>query len=895
MTRKGLAVGAGLGLVSSLLVGTAPAFANETLALSPTSGTSYKVLTTTDFDLTVGFAGNESSQAVDTVKYLISNPSGATMAFDVIANGSAAGTVFDRVPGSTTDAAATATSVVVGDGTADVIGARSGINVSITPVEATSANITVRAFLDINGNDSMDDNEARSPARTIEFIDHAIWTGRAVLDTAVVGGTTLSAYVLLDGINYHQLDSNDVQVEFFRDNVAIASPPAGETSPAVTGGTATVAQRTNPNIAVWSSADGELRATLTPDSNTVVDAVMATVANVSTSVYSARVRLYDGTAWQVVANSTNGVTPTSGQISALAAITETASVSTDGSDNIRVGAGTFTSRTTATVNAGFALAGQAVTFTISEASANSIATAASITAGGKTLTNSNIASTQRITVDVVTNALGRASVDISYTGIAAGNTFTVTASALNTNAAVTTSAVTYTAVLSDVAFAQSNVKAGSLQTVVGQSFSVTWNIVDTFGQVPVGTYRLVLGENSSSANYAQTINFVNGAATLTQTENSTAANTYTLSAAVEQQNADGSWDATPSAGDAAVAANVTVQAYTADPTVTTVTVSASATGIGAAADLALELDSTYSGDRDLLRNSVAFPTLVDVSTLTYTVRSSTGEALVGEPITVSAAGLQFAAESDTWFGVGSIAGTTNASGQFVVKVYSNLAGSQTVTATAGGVSRTQELVFQQAKDDTGFTLTLSAPTNAPKGSTFKVTATLRDEFGNLVTTSSTATNFNDGTTAPTFNMTYTGPGLIVGALPTATVNGLAEFSVLLGANDTGSISVTASYDADGTGTASAAVAASASVAVGSAPVSTTGKVNVGSFNGKLVVYAANLNGARISWKVGGNWGTGVASSNYSIFNRPTPRAGATVSVDIYVNGVKTLTKSVVTR
>ena len=74
-----------------------------------------------------------------------------------------------------------------------------------------------------------------------------------------------------------------------------------------------------------------------------------------------------------------------------------------------------------------------------------------------------------------------------------------------------------------------------------------------------------------------------------------------------------------------------------------------------------------------------------------------------------------------------------------------------------------------------------------------------------------------------------------------------------------------------------------------------GTVNVGSFNGKLVVYASGLNGARISWKVGGVWGVGTATSNYSIFNRPTPRAGVTVSVDVYVNGVKTLTKSVVTR
>jgi hypothetical protein len=85
------------------------------------------------------------------------------------------------------------------------------------------------------------------------------------------------------------------------------------------------------------------------------------------------------------------------------------------------------------------------------------------------------------------------------------------------------------------------------------------------------------------------------------------------------------------------------------------------------------------------------------------------------------------------------------------------------------------------------------------------------------------------------------------------------------------------------------------ITVGTGAAAGTGKVNVGSFNGKLVVYAAGLNGAKISWKVGGKWGVGTATSNYAIFNRPTPVAGATVSVDVYVNGVKTLTKSVVTR
>jgi hypothetical protein len=74
------------------------------------------------------------------------------------------------------------------------------------------------------------------------------------------------------------------------------------------------------------------------------------------------------------------------------------------------------------------------------------------------------------------------------------------------------------------------------------------------------------------------------------------------------------------------------------------------------------------------------------------------------------------------------------------------------------------------------------------------------------------------------------------------------------------------------------------------------KVNVGSFNGKLVVYALNLDGSRITWKVGGIWGQDFAVGNQlNRFDRLTPRKGVTVKVDIYVNGVKRMTKNVLTR
>ena len=84
----------------------------------------------------------------------------------------------------------------------------------------------------------------------------------------------------------------------------------------------------------------------------------------------------------------------------------------------------------------------------------------------------------------------------------------------------------------------------------------------------------------------------------------------------------------------------------------------------------------------------------------------------------------------------------------------------------------------------------------------------------------------------------------------------------------------------------------------SGPVTTVpsaAKVNVGSFNGKLVVYAANLEGSRISWKVGGRWGRAVANSDFARFDRPTPRRGVQVTVQIFVDGELQLTKVVRTR
>jgi hypothetical protein len=204
-----------------------------------------------------------------------------------------------------------------------------------------------------------------------------------------------------------------------------------------------------------------------------------------------------------------------------------------------------------------------------------------------------------------------------------------------------------------------------------------------------------------------------------------------------------------------------------------------------------------------------------------------------------------------------------------------------------GVSSTTKVTFTGIGAGEGTKLDVTTPANVKPASTFQVKAKLSDAYGNGVEAA-----------AGRIKVTYTGPGIVFGTLPDKTdKNGELMFSVLLGSNDTGNVVVTVSYDQNGDADYVDAkdLNTTKTITVGTGAAAGTGKVNVGSFNGKLVVYASGLNGKRISWKVGGNWGSAVASSNYAIFNRPTPRAGVTVSVDIFVDGVKTLTKSVVTR
>lgn len=73
------------------------------------------------------------------------------------------------------------------------------------------------------------------------------------------------------------------------------------------------------------------------------------------------------------------------------------------------------------------------------------------------------------------------------------------------------------------------------------------------------------------------------------------------------------------------------------------------------------------------------------------------------------------------------------------------------------------------------------------------------------------------------------------------------------------------------------------------------KVNSGSFNGYVAVYAKGLRGKTLSWKIADRWFKKTLTSDYQVFQRKSPSIGREVLVDIYVDGQRRLEKTVTSR
>ena len=229
----------------------------------------------------------------------------------------------------------------------------------------------------------------------------------------------------------------------------------------------------------------------------------------------------------------------------------------------------------------------------------------------------------------------------------------------------------------------------------------------------------------------------------------------------------------------------------------------------------------------------------------------------------------------------SITVVTAQDGTFSVDMYSTTAQKDTVITVASlGKSSTTKVTFTgNTTAGVGTSLVITAPETVAPASTLQIKAKLSDTFGNAVG-------------SVPVRVTYTGPGIAFGALPTA-VDALGElsFSVLLGGGDTGTITVVVSYDQNGDGDYVDAkdLNTTKTITVGAAAVaapSADQKVNAGSFKGFVAVYAKGYKGQRLSAKIGNDWV--IVNSLASDFVRVTDftGAGVAITVKIYIDRVE---------
>ncbi|WP_138315124.1 beta strand repeat-containing protein [Rhodoluna limnophila] len=463
-------------------------------------------------------------------------------------------------------------------------------------------------------------------------------------------------------------------------------------------------------------------------------------------------------------------------------------------------------------------------------------TAVSTTIGGDITVNSVTDANGQVKLAVV-NQLGTAADKLTFTASAEGISLDT-----NTGAA----AQAFELAWANPAYTAVSTAVGSAVRSIAEGGSTTFNydVKDNFGTAIGSGARLefVVAGTASATSY---VNLVGGKASITVTDTTAnVASAITVDATLQTQDvATSNWTST-----AVAAAQQTVNVTSTVAAFDTVPVA----------------------------SSVALST---AATLTASVNNP------GAAVTVAANGVTFTvdgveyANSVTLFS----AATT---GDISVSAKSNIAGAKTVTYTVGSESKTAVLTVGAAAETAGTNIDLSAvPATIVPGSTLVFTGYLKDVYGNAVDTDQGA-----GTT-PTFSVAYAGPGFIVGGTtPTATdADGKFTFTVILGANDAGSATVTVKYDADGATTTIAEISKSATVSVAKAVTAATAAAS-GS-TGKIYASATNAAGKKVVVKVSGKFVTSftgtAAKKSVAIAALKGNR-----TVTIYVGGTLVLTKLV---
>lgn len=859
LTRKSLAFGALIALGSSVIAGS-PALAAGEINLVPSSGTSYNALAGTVYNLKATFAPGSTPSSYAQLKYVVTTGADSAVTYTL-------GTAL--VTSASTSVAASTTAV-----TAATSGA-SATTVNYIGLAATTTSVTstvsVTAFVDANNDDALTAGEWNT-VRSVTFKKVADVNPVVTITPAAAGDTSAKATVNWGDLNVEQISrtaafgvatgstNSSLGLEIKVNNGAYAAATYSEGTFTKTGLTIAAADVVSAQ-AVYATNTY----TATP-TNTYSSTALGTAA---TSTASARsINTVNG----LVANVVKGNDATATAATAVAAATA-AVVRTNGTFATEVkaydiSAGATTASTV--VKSGVAVvASVSGTFATALRPASTGVTEISVTVNGaKYTTNATLAAAS---VALTTSSTGVASVTVSSTGLAANDIITVSFKGQNITAGIS---ATQTDALYTVTDDRS---AAIVATNKNTAATFALSVKDQFGVLSARTNeRVLVAATQVGATIAnQFVPVSGGKATFSITPGTDITTDITVSVDLQISTTNSSTGVTTWAANGTDIADRTVKiraaAYsiTVDPAVSHV----DAVAYNATTNAVQSQTATALAD-------IVVPTGGALATGNTTwarvafTGSNAGESLsiTGKDVILSVDGAAAVANSATVVAQGTVV---------VVYVASNKAGAKTLTISNGSVSKTVSVTFSAADDNAGSAFSFTGSKTIKAGRTLLVTGTLTDKYGNPVA----ATH---GTNNVKLAVSYEGPGLVVGNLPTST-NASGQFTVrvLLGTYDSGAAVLSAVYDNDTTSTTVAEVTASTTTLIG-----VSASVSAGSKKANVVV--KNAEGLTVKVVSGTKSTTKVATSdNYKVSLSKLTSGSKTVKV--YVNDILVASKKVTVR
>jgi hypothetical protein len=894
LTRKGIAFGAIVALGTTLFAGT-PAQAAQ-VSIAPDAGTGNATILGEAFTVKATIDSLVPSSAFKTLKFKVTNASEAALTYAAETT-SQSGTLYKD--GSSTNASTSS-------GTSDVVyeysasdSIRGTGTLDITTSATVATTVSVVAFLDADGGDDLDAGEYQTAAYEIKFVKAADAGITTVLTQPQIGDTTVAASVTSSVINVGQIAAGNLTLHYGKYTSASGIAKITSATPSTFGDLtagASAGEDTALDADTEASHEDSTAIAYATDSN-VIAAGSYTVQALWSSdpANNAYVKVGAASTKSAVAAtvSVSGTDKTVAVITADENVTSQGVVRKDYTGDVvltvtvkdtdkKVIAGkvvrlvTDISDSTGT----FKINGKAVS-----ASADATFEATSDAAGvAKFVVTSSTAAASSV-LDVLS---------LTSDGVSILPTLPGQALAFNWDAA------TYTAVHKDG-------EATTRAVASGSTYNLSVLVVDQWKKPLTNAAYRFKADVTGRAVTSYYGDLSAGVATFAIADGGLASDTATVTFSAWQQNKSTGWTASsPDIADPGTPGTLTLNYYSqtdvvalAKDTVDSADLSARAalkktvavdTRLSNTAATTLDTSGTYSDEQVNITGTVK--------------NASTGVLKAGALVTVSG-------DSSILFNVGNVYAFGSltffdADGTLAINAYSNKAQTDSVvTVAAGAVSATTKVSFTGGPTDLGTTIDISAPTYVQAGGTVIVSIKVADQYGNGIDTDITATDWDDsgsnggaaaGEDDAPFEVSYSGPGIVFGAgLPTATgSDGVAKISALLGASDTGTITVTAKYaGADGVlgGSSTDDVTATKIIAVGTAPAAlATAKVS-GSSKKFYVSVDNNASAKNVVVKVAGKtFKTLKGSATKKTYVVAAPKGSHKVTV--YVGGKLVATKTV---